>query len=196
MKSKAAQTIMHACALTMWAVPVPAAPLPQIDLQKAVKGLRMPLITLKDGSSAGSIKLGSIKIEPQKIGPMRVRIISGPVIRGLAVTLPETGNAEERRSWPQALAEFLQVDSYPSPARIENLRLIGGDGTVLVRARTATFETEDKRLQMRGAVIRPSPQREEELERLWLLLEGPTAGRLVWRSPQHGRIETTDLLEP
>lgn len=169
--------------------------LQDLDLDRPVRDLRLPLIPAASGAAAGLITAREIRLEAQSLGPFRVRNLAGPVIEDLSVQLPNPAETSDN-TWAGGLAQFLVVGRHPVPAVINNLKIKGVDSRDVLHARRATFDAPKSRLELQRATIVDADGALHRLPRVWLLLGGEQAGSLVWRAGDENDVATRHLLDP
>lgn len=170
-------------------------PVPNLDLDSPVRDLRLPLIPHAAGPAAGLITAREIRLESPKVGPLRVRVLASPVIEGMVLQLPESADARNE-AWAESLADFLILERSPVPLVIDDLTIKRGASQEILQARRATFDALTGRLEMQDAEILDADGKQSQFQRIWLLLKGPQAGFLVWRTADENGAATRHLLDP
>lgn len=170
-------------------------PWQDLDLDRPVRDVRLPLIAEASGAAAGMITAREIRLEAQSLGPFRVRNLAGPAIENLRVQLPEIAETRDN-IWADGLAQFLVVGQHPVPAVIHHLKITTADSRHVLHARRATFDAPTGRLEMQDATIVDAGGTQQRLPRVWLLLRGAQAGFLVWRTGDENDVATRHLLDP
>jgi hypothetical protein len=169
-------------------------PWEDLDLDRPVRDVRLPLIAEASGSAAGLITAREIRLEAQAIGPFRVRNLASPEIQDLSVQLPEKAEAGNN-TWVDGLAQFLVIGQQPAPPVIHSLKIKSASSHDILHARRATFDAPTGRLEMQDATVLNANHAPRQFHRIWLLLKGPQAGFLVWRTEGGKEAATRHLLD-
>ena len=169
-------------------------PWEDLDLDRPVRDVRLPLIVEASGSAAGVITAREIRLEAQAIGPFHVRSLASPTIQDLSVQLPEKAEAGNN-TWVDGLAQFLVIGQQPAPPVIHSLKIKSAGSHDILHARRATFDAPTGRLEMQDATVLNANHAPRQFHRIWLLLKGPQAGFLVWRTEGGKEAATRHLLD-
>jgi hypothetical protein len=146
----------------------------------SIKGITVPIGVVDQHAPLLTMSADEIALQPAKVGIFRLSLIPQVVFKNLKLKLHADKNSSSH--WNKAMASFIKENGAMGSAAIQGFELISdSDDGVRVTALEGEIITSKDLIKLHGVQMHTKDGL-QSVPDASLVLEGPSAGHLIWRS--------------
>ena len=146
----------------------------------SIKGITVPIGGVDQHAPLLTMSADEVALQPAKVGIFRLSLIPQVVFKNLKLKLHAHKNGATH--WDRAMASFIKENGAMGSAAIQGFELISdSDDGVRVTALEGEIITSKDTIKLHGVQMHTKDGL-ESVPDASLVLEGPSAGHLIWQS--------------
>ena len=146
----------------------------------SIKGITVPIGVVDQHAPLLTMSADEVALQSAKVGIFRLSLIPQVVFKNLKLKLHAHKN--DTSHWERAMASFIKENGAMGSAAIQGFELISdSDNCFRVTALEGEIITAKDMIKLRGVKMHTKDGL-QSLPDASLVLEGPAAGQLIWRS--------------
>jgi hypothetical protein len=146
----------------------------------SIKGISVPIASNKVEAPQLTMKVEEISMQPAKVGVLKIALIPQVVFKNLKLAVNPKNSTSV--PWSRAMAAFMKENGVMDHAVIQGIEIFSTEGAgPHVKAREGKFLVSSETIRLLGVEM-TDQDGGRYLPDASLLLEGPSAGSLVWKT--------------